>query len=78
MPPMRSPAPRLVPPHAPVKGAPRNPAQVPAVLVEVFGDIKRNWGFRRFLLRGLERVGHEMRMVAMGHNIRKMAYALAV
>ncbi len=44
----------------------------------IFGDIKRNWGFRRFLLRGLEKVGHEMRMVAMGHNIRKMAYALAV
>ena len=44
----------------------------------VFGDIKRNWGFRRFLLRGLEKVDHEMRMVAMGHNIRKMAYALAV
>jgi hypothetical protein len=44
----------------------------------IFGDIKRNWGFRRFLLRGLEKVDHEMRMVAMGHNIRKMAYALAV
>ena len=43
----------------------------------IFGDIKRNWGFRRFLLRGLEKVDHEMRMVAMGHNIRKMAYALA-
>lgn len=44
----------------------------------IFGDIKRNWNFRRFLLRGLEKVDHEMRMVAMGHNIRKMAYALAV
>ena len=44
----------------------------------IFGDIKRNWGFRRFLLRRLEKVDHEMRMVAMGHNIRKMAYALAV
>ena len=44
----------------------------------IFGDIKRDWGFRRFLLRGLEKVGHEARMVAMGHNIRKMAYALAV
>ena len=44
----------------------------------IFGDIKRNWGFRRFLLRGLEKVDHEMRMVAMGHNIRKVAYALAV
>ena len=44
----------------------------------IFGDIKRNWGFRRFLLRGLEKVDHEMRMVAMGHNIRKLTYALAV
>ena len=44
----------------------------------IFGDIKRDWGFRRFRLRGLEKVDHEMRMVAMGHNIRKMAYALAV
>ncbi|MBR3157727.1 MAG: transposase [Atopobiaceae bacterium] len=44
----------------------------------IFGDIKRNWGFRRFLLRGLEKVDHEMRMVAMGHNTRKMAYALGV
>ena len=44
----------------------------------IFGDIKRNWGFRRFLLRGLEKVDHEMRMVAMGHNIRKLAYVLAV
>ena len=44
----------------------------------IFGDIKRNWGFRRFLLRGLEKVDHEMRLVAMGHNIRKLAYALAV
>jgi len=45
---------------------------------DVFGDIKRNWGFRRFLLRGLEKADHEMRMVAMGHNIRKLTYALAV
>ena len=44
----------------------------------IFGDIKRNWNFRRFFLRGLEKVDHEMRMVAMGHNIRKLAYALAV
>ncbi|MDO4797434.1 MAG: IS1182 family transposase [Coriobacteriales bacterium] len=44
----------------------------------IFGDIKRNWGFRRFLLRGLEKVDHEMRMVAMGHNIRKLAIAMSV
>ena len=41
----------------------------------VFGDIKRNLGFTRFTLRGLEKVEHEWRLVAAGHNIRKMARA---
>lgn len=49
-----------------------------AVDVEtIFGDIKRNWHFTRFLLRGLEKVDHEFRLVAAGHNIRKLALALA-
>lgn len=38
----------------------------------IFGDIKRNYGFTRFLLRGLEKVTHEFRLVAAGHNIRKL------
>ena len=41
----------------------------------VFGDIKRNLGFTRFTLRGLEKVEHEWRLVAAGHNIRKMSRA---
>ena len=41
----------------------------------VFGDIKRNHGFTRFLLRGLEKVTHEFRLVAAGHNIRKLFLA---
>lgn len=50
-----------------------------AVDVEtIFGDIKRNWHFTRFLLRGLEKVDHEFRLVAAGHNLRKLALALAV
>ena len=39
----------------------------------VFGDIKQNHGFTRFLLRGLEKVSLEFRLVAMGHNMRKLA-----
>ena len=41
----------------------------------VFGDIKRNHGFTRFLLRGLEKVTLEFRLVAAGHNIRKLFLA---
>lgn len=38
----------------------------------VFGDIKRNMGFTRFTLRGLKKAELEFRLVAMGHNIRKI------
>ena len=38
----------------------------------VFGDIKRNYGFTRFTLRGLEKATLEFRLVATGHNIRKL------
>ncbi len=49
-----------------------------AVDVEtIFEDIKRNWHFTRFLLRGLKKVGHKFRLVAAGHNLRKLALALA-
>ena len=41
----------------------------------VFGDIKRNLGFRRFSLRGLKKVTLERRLVATGHNIRKLFLA---
>ena len=40
-----------------------------------FGDIKRNLGFTRFTLRGLEKVTLEWRLVAAGHNIRKLFLA---
>ena len=38
----------------------------------VLGDIKRNLGFTRFTLRGLEEVTLEWRLVVTGHNIRKL------
>ena len=42
----------------------------------VFGDVKRNWNFKRFTLRGIEKVTHEWRLLMMGHNLRKLAKAL--
>lgn len=41
-----------------------------------FGDIKQNMGFRRFHLRGLEKVSLEIKLVAMAHNLRKMHLAM--
>lgn len=37
-----------------------------------FGDIKCNAGFRRFLLRGLDKVGVESGLLSLGHNFRKI------
>lgn len=37
-----------------------------------FGDIKHNMGFRRFHLRGLDKVKTEWCVVAMAHNLRKI------
>lgn len=42
----------------------------------VFGDIKQNHGFKRFTLRGLEKVTLEWHLVALGHNMRKLFEAI--
>lgn len=39
----------------------------------VFGRIKNNWGFRRFLLRGLEKVRIEWGLLSVALNLAKMA-----
>lgn len=39
----------------------------------VFGDVKQNMGFRRFMLRGLKKVDVEWGLVCMAHNLRKLA-----
>ncbi|WP_412758565.1 transposase [Neobacillus thermocopriae] len=39
----------------------------------VFGNIKGNLSFNRFLLRGLEKVQTELGIVAMAHNLLKLA-----
>ena len=41
----------------------------------VYGQIKQNKGFRRFMLRGLDKVSTEWGILSMAHNIAKMARA---
>jgi hypothetical protein len=38
----------------------------------VFGNIKSNKGFRRFMLRGLEKVSIEFGLIAISHNLAKI------
>lgn len=38
----------------------------------VFADIKHNMGYKRFTLRGLEKVNTEMGLVCIAHNLKKM------
>jgi transposase len=39
----------------------------------VFGDIKHNMQFRRFMLKGLKKVDIEWGLLCMAHNLRKLA-----
>jgi hypothetical protein len=39
----------------------------------VFGQIKQDSAFRRFSLRGLEKVNLEWGLVCLAHNIKKIA-----
>jgi len=39
----------------------------------VFGMIKQNRGFRKFQLRGMEKVSIEFGLLAMAHNLKKLA-----
>jgi len=47
----------------------------PVEVESVFGDIKGNFGARRFLLRGLEKVKIEWGLYSFAHNMRKMSAA---
>jgi hypothetical protein len=42
----------------------------------VFGDIKMNQGYRRFRLRGKEKVNVEFGLLSMAHNIKKIALTI--
>ena len=44
----------------------------PVEVESVFGNIKGNFGVRRFLLRGLEKVKIEWGLYSFAHNMRKM------
>lgn len=39
----------------------------------VFGRLKEDWGFRRFLLRGIEKVRTEFGLLCIAHNMAKLA-----
>jgi transposase len=41
----------------------------------VFGNIKQNMGFKRFMLRGMDKVTTEIGLIAMAHNLRKYSVA---
>lgn len=44
----------------------------------VFGNIKQNKGFRRFFLRGLEKVNTELGLIAIAHNLQRFSHAPAI
>lgn len=48
-------------------------SQRPVDVEAVFGNIKQNKKFRRFLLRGREKVSIEVGLLALAHNLAKMA-----
>jgi hypothetical protein len=48
-------------------------SQRPVDVEAVFGSVKYNHGFDRFLLRGLEKTEIEVGLISLAHNIRKMA-----
>jgi len=48
-------------------------SQRPVDVEAVFGNVKYNHGFERFLLRGSEKTEIEAGLISMAHNLRKMA-----
>jgi len=44
----------------------------------VFGNIKQNKGFRRFMLRGLEKVNIEVGLLAIAHKLQRLSIATAI
>ena len=48
-------------------------SQRPIEVEAVFGRLKHNWGFRRFLLRGLNKVRTECGILCIAHNMAKVA-----
>ncbi len=48
----------------------------PVEVETVFGHIKRNRGYKRFLLRGLDKVSIEWGLISVAHNLFKMNLAM--
>jgi transposase len=48
-------------------------SQRPVDVEPVFGILKQNKGFRRFMLRGIDKVSVEFGLLALAHNLKKMA-----
>jgi len=48
-------------------------SQRPVEPEAVFGNIKNNHGYRRFLLRGMEKVSVEAGLLSLAHNLAKLA-----
>jgi transposase len=48
-------------------------SQRPVEVEAVFGRLKQNWGFRRFMLRGLDKVKTEWGILCIAHNLAKIA-----
>ena len=48
-------------------------SQRPVDVEAVFGIIKGNKNYRKFLLRGLDKVEIEVGLLALAHNLSKMA-----
>ena len=49
----------------------------PIEVEAVFGQLKSNNKFNRFTFKGLEKVGLEFLLMALGHNFRKMVAVTA-
>ena len=47
-------------------------AQRKTIVEPVFGQIKEARGFRRFLMRGLDKIRGEWRLVCLTHNLLKI------
>lgn len=49
-----------------------------ALIEKVFGEIKHNWGFKRWMYRGLESVRTQWNLLGTGYNLRKMHRACMI
>jgi len=42
----------------------------------IFGNIKHNMNFKRFILRGIDKVETEIGLIAMAYNLKKVTLAI--